>query len=85
MGNKIITITAAFRGIHVSPAKNRVSTKKVLLPDRQTPRKSDPYAHRTTESNSLQGYISPLMDSERGYLELSKIEVPRDVQNSKGS
>ena len=30
-----------------------------------------PCSHRTTELNTLQGYVEPLMDSERGYLELS--------------
>ena len=27
--------------------------------------------HRTTESNTLQGHVTPAMDSERGYTELS--------------
>ena len=27
--------------------------------------------YRTTESNSLQGYVTSVMDSERGYYELS--------------
>ena len=29
------------------------------------------YAHCTTESKTLQEYVTPVIDNERGYLELS--------------
>ena len=33
--------------------------------------------HRTTESNTLQGNVKPVIDSERGYLELSLLYIER--------
>ena len=34
-------------------------------------------AHRTTESNTLKGYIISAIDSERGYKELSTLYMER--------
>ena len=33
--------------------------------------------HRTTKSNTLQGYVISVMDSERGYLEYSLLYMER--------
>ena len=45
--------------IHV-PRKNWRYTSRMI-----------PFQHRTTESNTLQGYVTLVMDCERGYVELS--------------
>ena len=34
-------------------------------------------SHRTTESNTLQGYDKPVIDSEWGYLEISLLYMER--------
>ena len=34
-------------------------------------------SHRTSESNTLQGYVTPVMDNDMGYKELSLLHMER--------